>query len=216
MSTASLVAVLNSIATLQTMKSETTSESQSAEAARLRALFNEKKGRDISQEEFGARYEIGSQGMIWQYLNGRRPLNLKAAIGFARGLGVPLEEVSPEIAEQVAMASKLCGNEHLANVFHRELPLEEGQQKFPIDVTKALQSALTAFRTGADVRSADLRTIIWHALTPVESGNIANTSSADVTEHERAIVERATAALKRTGNEHVEPTRETPKKRHQS
>lgn len=103
-----------------------------------------------------------------------------------------------------------------ANVFHSGLPEDADQQKFPLDVTKALQSALTAFRTGADVKSADIRTIIWYALTPVESGNIARTSSADVTEHERAIVERATAALKRTGNEHVEPIRETSKKRHQS
>lgn len=103
-----------------------------------------------------------------------------------------------------------------ANVFTSGLPEDADQQKFPLDVTKALQSALTAFRTGADIRSADVRTIIWYALTPVESGNIAQTSSADVTEHERAIVERATAALKRTGNEHVQPIRETPKKRHQS
>lgn len=108
------------------------------------------------------------------------------------------------------------GSAPSANVLRHGLPVDTNLQKFPTSVTNALQSVLTAFRTGADIRSADVRTIIWYALTPVESGNIAQTSSADVTEHERAIVERATAALKRTGNEHVEPNRETPKKRHQS
>lgn len=105
---------------------------------------------------------------------------------------------------------------HSANDLRRGLPTDLDLQKFPDDVTKALQSALTAFRKGSDIRSSDLRIIIWYALTPVESGNIAQTGAQASSEHEQAIVERATAAIKRTGNEHAERIKGTSKKRHQS
>lgn len=59
----------------------------------------------MSQEEFGSRFEIGSQGMVWQYLNARRPLNIKAATGFARGLGVDVDAFSPRLAEEIRRAS---------------------------------------------------------------------------------------------------------------
>ena len=113
--------------------------------------------------------------------------------------------------------AELGANAPSVSVLHSGIPEETVRETLPIDVIKALQSALTAFRTGADILSSDLRTIIWYALTPVESGNIAQTSSAAASEHERSIVERATSAMKRTGDEHVEPTnKEKPKKRHQS
>jgi hypothetical protein len=108
------------------------------------------------------------------------------------------------------------GIEQSANVSHSGIPAENDLQKFPVNVTNALQAALTAFRTGADVRSADLRTIIWYALTPMESGNIAHSSGPAHEEHEQAVVERAAAAIKRMGNEHVERTKGSAKKRHQS
>ncbi len=109
MSIASLVANFNSNATLRLMKDpSTTLESwQIEDAARLKALYNERKGK-LSQEEFGSRYEIGSQGMVWQYLNARRPLNIKAAAAFARGLGVAVADFSPKLAaEMKALTSRL-------------------------------------------------------------------------------------------------------------
>ena len=42
------------------------------ESKRLKALFKA-RARE-SQEDFGAKYEIGSQGMVWQYLNARAGL----------------------------------------------------------------------------------------------------------------------------------------------
>ncbi|EON13128.1 S24 family peptidase [Pandoraea sp. SD6-2] len=71
---------------------------QIEDAARLKALFKVKS--DLSQEAFGAKFEIGSQGMVWQYLNARSPLNAKAAAGFARGLGVSIADFSPTLAKQ--------------------------------------------------------------------------------------------------------------------
>lgn len=99
---------------------------------------------------------------------------------------------------------------------HSGFPVDVNLQEFPIDVTKALQAALTAFRTGGDIRSSDLRTIIWYALTPVESGNMALSNEGPAPqEHEQALEDRAAAAIKRMGNEHVAREKGT-KKRHQS
>jgi transcriptional regulator with XRE-family HTH domain len=102
------------------------------------------------------------------------------------------------------------------SVMHHGLPEEPGLQEFPLEVTKALQSVLTAFRMGANISSSDMRTIIWYALTPVESGNIAQTSAPGHSERERSIVERATTALRRTGEAHDTRTPDESKKRRQS
>lgn len=78
------------------------------DARRLKALYSERT--KLSQTEFGARFEIGNQGAVWQYLNGRRPLSLKAAKGFAAGLGVNIEDFSPAIAETIKAAEMLTGS----------------------------------------------------------------------------------------------------------
>ncbi|MET0319398.1 MAG: LexA family transcriptional regulator [Duganella sp.] len=89
------------------MKSiSTTLESwQQDDAARLRALLAAREPK-LSQADFGAQFGLGSQGMVWQYVAGRRPLNIKAATAFARGLGVPVDAFSPTIALQIAEASR--------------------------------------------------------------------------------------------------------------
>lgn len=71
------------------------------DAARLKALFKEKS--ELSQMAFGARYEIGTQGMVWQYLNARRALNLDALLKFSRGLGVNPAQISQEIAKRLTL-----------------------------------------------------------------------------------------------------------------
>jgi hypothetical protein len=78
---------------------------QLEDAARLKALLAARAPK-ISQADFGAQFDIGSQGMVWQYLAGRRPLNIKAATAFARGLAVPVDAFSPTIAAQIAEASR--------------------------------------------------------------------------------------------------------------
>lgn len=102
-----LVVEMNSTATLaRMMRTTKTLETwQIEDADRLKALFADRKGK-ISQEEFGNRFEIGSQGMVWQYLNARRALNLKAAAGFARGLGVDVAAFSPRLADEMRSISK--------------------------------------------------------------------------------------------------------------
>lgn len=92
------VALLHHSAVTKTATSALTDE-QRADADRLKSLF--KTHARLSQQQFGLTYEVGSQSMVWQYLNGHRPLNAKAAAAFARGLGVPVSDFSPSIAQQI-------------------------------------------------------------------------------------------------------------------
>lgn len=63
----------------------------------LKKLYEERV--KVSQAEFGAEHGIGTQGMVWQYLNGHTPLSLEAAAKFARGLGCTIQDISPTMAE---------------------------------------------------------------------------------------------------------------------
>lgn len=77
---------------------ETVSSTPIEDAARLKVLM---ENVSASQAEFAAAYGIGSQAQLWQYLNpdkkGGRPLNVIAATGFAKGLGVSVESFSPSL-----------------------------------------------------------------------------------------------------------------------
>lgn len=64
----------------------------------LKRLYEERAPKGMTQEEFGATYGIGTQGMVWQYLNGHTPLSLEAAARFARGLRVTIQDISPDLA----------------------------------------------------------------------------------------------------------------------
>lgn len=70
------------------------------EARRLRGIFQAKS--TLSQLAFGAEYGVGSQGMVWQYLNAHAPLNVSAAMKFARGLGCDIAEFSPRLADELS------------------------------------------------------------------------------------------------------------------
>ena len=69
------------------------------DAARLKRLYDERAPSGMSQAEFGALYDIGTQSMVSQYLTGHRPLNIEAAAKFAKGLRCKIHEISPEMAK---------------------------------------------------------------------------------------------------------------------
>lgn len=81
-------------------------ETNIQDAERLKAIFERRKreakarGIKFNQAVFGEKYEW-SQGAVGQYLNATIPLNLSAALKFAEGLGVKLEDFSPTLASQV-------------------------------------------------------------------------------------------------------------------
>lgn len=68
---------------------------------RLRELYLERVPSGMSQADFGEVYGLGTQGMVWQYLNGYTPLNVEAAAKFAKGLRCTIEDISPEMARTI-------------------------------------------------------------------------------------------------------------------
>lgn len=71
------------------------------DAGRLKALFG-KHANGLTQSQFGKKYRIGTQGMVWQYLNNKAPLNESVAVKFAKGLGIQVSDFSPRLAEKIA------------------------------------------------------------------------------------------------------------------
>lgn len=84
-------------------KAKVTPETK-AEAARLKEIWFAQKER-LSQVVFGETYQIGSQSAVTSFLNGHTPLSLKAAKGFAKGLGCPISAFSARLATEVDEAS---------------------------------------------------------------------------------------------------------------
>lgn len=80
------------------------------EAKRLRKIWDAKRDERSadeagSQEAFGAKYGIGNQAAVGHFLNGKTALSMKAALGFARGLGCQVAEFSPRLATQLLPAA---------------------------------------------------------------------------------------------------------------
>jgi hypothetical protein len=135
---------------LAQMKKEATrlEEWQVQDAQRLRQHFNARtetagEGKVISQMEFGAKYNIGSQGMVWQYLSGRRPLNIKAAVAFARGLGIKVSDFSPNLAAQIGAASEVESERATLQIAKKD---EQAQLQW---VTEEEAELLSGFRNGS-------------------------------------------------------------------
>lgn len=90
----------------QDKKSKTT-DLHREEARLLLAIW--KSTKHETQEVFGETYGIGNQSAVGQFLRGTAPLSLKAAIGFAKGLGCPIGAFSKRLAAEVAAASAVNG-----------------------------------------------------------------------------------------------------------
>jgi transcriptional regulator with XRE-family HTH domain len=68
---------------------------------KLKRLYDERVPQGMRQSDFGKKYDIGTQGMVWQYLSGYRPLNYEVAAKFAKGLACTIYDISPEMAESL-------------------------------------------------------------------------------------------------------------------
>ena len=93
--------------TEQTSKKAKVTEEHKAEAALLRAIW--KNTKHVSQTEFGETYGIGNQSAVGQFLRGDAALSLKAARGFALGLGCPISAFSKRLAAEAEEVSKAVG-----------------------------------------------------------------------------------------------------------
>lgn len=115
-----------------------------AEAELLKRIFEERNS--LSQEAFGAEFEIGTQGMVWQYLNHRSPLNLEAALKFARALHCSIEDFSPRLAGILASSGYhlsshafkfRSGQQDVAETVQLMLQMDERGRKSVLDLARS-------------------------------------------------------------------------------
>lgn len=113
------------------------------EAARLAKRFD--GDASINQREFAATFGVpGGASMLTQHKKGHRPINLDAALAYAKGFGVSLADISPRLARLVVVAY-----ESLAPTKGLE---EGGATEWPLsaELLGALQNADTATRLWAE------------------------------------------------------------------
>lgn len=76
------------------------------EARQLRAIWDANPQGRPGQAQFGEIFDIGGQSAVANFLSGRSPLSLKAALGFARGLRLRLQDFSPRLAKEAISIAK--------------------------------------------------------------------------------------------------------------
>lgn len=78
---------------------------QQEEAERLAARFS-----TVNRAAFARDHKIkGGQAIIYQHLKGLRPISRDAALAYAKGFNVKLEEISPRLAKEAAAAIAQSG-----------------------------------------------------------------------------------------------------------
>lgn len=101
MSTAPLLCGFNSVAddpvhmAPDPRKAKITDENRE-ESRRLKAIWDAASPRP-SQAVFAEEFDIGGQSAVNNFLNGKSALSIKAARGFARGLGCEISDFSPRL-----------------------------------------------------------------------------------------------------------------------
>jgi hypothetical protein len=120
-------------------KAKVTPETQE-EAKRLSELWATRS--HPSQAEFGETYGIGNQSAVGQSLRGDTPLSLKAASGFAKGLGCRIEDFSPRLAAEASSIASVSTENRLlpsvAEVAARINTLPPRQRDLILNVASAM------------------------------------------------------------------------------
>lgn len=91
-----------------TSKKAKVTEVHRTEAALLRAIWDSTE--HSSQAVFGETYGIGNQSAVGQFLRGEAALSMKAAKGFALGLGCQISAFSKRLAIEAEEVSKAAGS----------------------------------------------------------------------------------------------------------
>lgn len=97
---------------------------QQQEAENLKKLFDElKKSKGISRAEFNRQHQIkGGANMIQQHINGSRPISIDSVLSYAEGFNLPIEKISPRIADFIKKANALQGKLAKTNTDYLEQP----------------------------------------------------------------------------------------------
>lgn len=75
------------------------------ESRRLKNIWTNTGHGGLTQDAFGEKYGIGSQSAVGFFLNGKSAISMKAAIGFAKGLGCQISDFSARLAAVAQDAS---------------------------------------------------------------------------------------------------------------
>ena len=119
-----------------------------AESAKLKELYT-KAGHGLSQAAFGDKYGIGKQGAVWQCLNASgMPISLKAAHGFARGLGCSIGDFSPRLAELARTLSSVGTSDRVVQLSGSTTTGSVGSVRHTLnDLTQQLRAVDDGTRT---------------------------------------------------------------------
>lgn len=81
------------------------------EAERLKARFEK-----INRAAWARAHKFnGGPALIYQHINGRRPIGRDAALVYAKGFNVPLAAISPRLAKEVADINAQFGEDNSPN-----------------------------------------------------------------------------------------------------
>jgi hypothetical protein len=78
-----------------------------AEARKLKSIWD--RVGPSSQGEFGKEHGVGGQSAVANFLTGQSALSLKAAVGFANGLGCKIRDFSQRLADEARGAAEAAG-----------------------------------------------------------------------------------------------------------
>lgn len=117
---------------MSTSKKAIVTDEHREEARALREIWN--RVRPKNQKEFGAEFGIGGQTAVSNFLSGTSALSLKAAAGFAAGLGCRIEDFSPRLAAPAAQIAELTpppppSSDEYTSVRHANVRFANGSGK---------------------------------------------------------------------------------------
>lgn len=120
------------------MPAKPLSPEQLQDAARLKAIFNERKAElSLTQERLAEELGYANQSAVANYFNGKAPLNVEAAIAFATRLGCRVADFSDALQSRIdSIAAHCSGREPLP------LPVRAPASDWPFTVSRRAYDAL--------------------------------------------------------------------------
>jgi len=141
-----------------------------ADAERLRAAWKAYQdarklvGERPTQEWLAVETGLGTQGLIWQYLNGRIPLNLKALLKICAAIGARPADISPTLASglpNLTSTSIRQSSEIGVNPDDKSGVPRNGAHAYNDPSTGAFPSEGDNFEAGPDLRPRKYPEISW-------------------------------------------------------
>lgn len=177
------------------------------ESAKLKDLWKQAK-HGFTQEEFGAKFEIGGQAAVWQFLNGKTPLSMKAAKGFAKGLGCQIGDFSLRLSTEAEALAPVTGGLDGDFALIPQVDVQVSAGHGSLAFSDGSKSALSFRRTflkdiGVSETSAVVLTAKGHSMEPtIRDGSVLLVSMAAKT-----LLDRQIYAFRQDGHLYVKRVR---------